>query len=432
MDSAAVSSNEPTTGCPVAHTAAGFSFFDREYQENPGASLAWARESQPVFYNDDSDYWVVTRHEDVKSVFSQFNQFSAAITLTPVTPPSEEAGAQLGKYNFAPCPVLADSDPPMHRQYRRLNAPAFMPDRIDPLAPYIRETTNAYIDRFIEQGHADLIADMLWDIPCLVALQFLGIPEEDVDTVRKLATSMTEFVWGRPSPEEQVRAADGLGQFWEMGERVIGKLKELDDPPGWMGHAIKMQREHPDVISDTWLQTNVMGGAMAAHETTTNATANAVVTLLRNRDQWDRLCAQPSLIPAAVEECLRLNPSVAAWRRVAKQDVQVGGVTIPAGAKDPHGDRVGEPGRARCSTIPTDSTSTGTPRRTSHSAPGTHMCLGNHLARLEMVIYLEELTRRLPHMTLDQQEFHYVPNTSFRGPESLHVSWDVEKNPILT
>src|SRR3954452_16378062 len=129
MESVAPTSNEPTAGCPVAHTAAGFSFFDREYQEDPGASLAWARESQPVFYNDDSDYWVVTRYDDVKSVFSQFNQYSAAITLAPVTPPSEEAGAQLAKYNFAPCPVLVDAAPPVHRQYRRLNAPAFMPDR---------------------------------------------------------------------------------------------------------------------------------------------------------------------------------------------------------------------------------------------------------------------------------------------------------------
>jgi cytochrome P450 len=431
MDSAGVSSNERTTGCPVAHTAAGFSFFEREYQEDPGASLAWARESQPVFYNDDSDYWVVTRYQDVKSVFRQFNQYSAANTLTPVTPASEEAAAQLRKYNFTPCPVLVDADPPVHRQYRRLNAPAFRPDRIEPLAPYIRTTTSAYIDRFIEQGHADLIADLLWDIPCLVALHFMGIPEEDVDTVRKLATSMTEFVWGRPSPEEQVRAADGMGQFWEMGERVIGKLKELDDPPGWLGHAIKMQREHPDVITDTWLQTNVMAGAMAAHETTTNATANAIVALLRNRDQWDRLCADPSLIPAAVEECLRLSPSVTAWRRVAKQDVQVGDVTIPAGGKilmviasanqdasvfdDPERFDIGRDNKAHIA-----------------FGFGTHTCLGIHLARLEMVIYLEELTRRLPHMTLDEQELRYLPNTSFRGPESLHVSWDVEKNPATS
>jgi cytochrome P450 len=431
MEITAENNGLPTTGCPVAHTAAGFSFFDREYQEDPGASLAWARESQPVFYNDDSDYWVVTRHEDVKSVFSQFNQYSAAITLQPVTPSSEEAGAQLAKYNFAPCPGLVDSDPPAHRQYRRLNAPAFMPDRIGTLAPYIRETTCAYIERFIDRGHADLIADLLWDIPCLVALHFMGIPEEDVNTVRKLATSMTEFVWGRPSPEEQVRAADGLGQFWEMGERVVGKLKELDDPPGWLGHAITLQREHPDIITDTWLQTNFMGTAMAAHETTTNATANAIVTLLRNRDQWDRLCADPSLIPAAVEECLRMSPSVAAWRRVAKQDMQVGDVTIPAGGKI----LMVIASANRDPSVFDDPERFDIDRETNpHVAfgAGTHMCLGNHLARLEMAIYLEELTRRLPHMTLDEQEFRYVPNTSFRGPESLHVSWDVELNPVVT
>lgn len=418
------------SGCPVAHTAAGFSFFGREYQENPGSSLAWARESQPVFYNDDSDYWVVTRHEDVKSVFSRFNEFSAAITLAPVTPPSQAAGEQLGKYKFAPCPVLVDSDQPIHRQYRRLNAPAFMPDKIDPLAPFIRYTTTAYIGRFIDRGHADLVADLLWDIPCLVALHFLGIPEEDVDSVRRLATSMSEFTWGRPDPEAQVRAADGLGQFWEMGERVIGKLKELDDPPGWLGHAIKMHREHPDVITDTWLQTTVMGGTMAAHETTTNATANAIVTLLRNRSQWERLCADPSLIPGAVEECLRHSPSVAAWRRIAKQDVEVGGVTIPAGGKI----------LMVIASANYDSSVFDDPEvfdierdAKEHVAfgNGTHLCLGNHLARLEMKIYLEELTKRLPHMTLDDQQFRYVPNTSFRGPEALHVSWDVEKNPVL-
>lgn len=92
------------TGCPVAHTAAGFSFFDREYQENPGAALAWARESQPVFYNDDSDYWVVTRHEDVKSVFSQFNQFSAAITLTPSPLPPRRRARSSASTTSRPAP----------------------------------------------------------------------------------------------------------------------------------------------------------------------------------------------------------------------------------------------------------------------------------------------------------------------------------------
>jgi cytochrome P450 len=411
------------TGCPVRESAARFSFFQVEYQQDPGGSLAWAREVEPVFYNPESDYWVVTKYDDVKTIFRQFDSYSAAIALAPVTPPSDDALQQLGKYGFGPCPGLVDSDPPLHRQYRRLNAAPFRPHNIEALEPYIRDTATAYIDRFIDRGRADLIADLLWEVPCLVALQFLGIPEEDVEAVRGLVTSRSEFLFGRLSPDGQVRAADGLGQFWAMGARVISNLKMVEDPPGWLGHAIKMQRKHPDVITDIWLQTMVLGGTAAAHETTTNATANAIVTLLKNRPAWDRLCADPSLIPGAVEECLRLSPSVSAWRRVAKEDVQVSGVTIPAGAKilmviasANHDSSVFE--APEVFDIDRDAS--------AHLAfgSGIHLCLGIHLARLEMKVFLEELTRRLPHMSLDDQEFRYLPNTSFRGPQCLYVSWD--------
>ena len=126
-----------------------------------------------------------------------------------------------------------------------------------------------------------------------------------------------------------------------------------------------------------------------------------------------------------------MSPSVAAWRRVAKQDMQVGDVTIPAGGKI----LMVIASANRDPSVFDDPERFDIDRETNpHVAfgAGTHMCLGNHLARLEMAIYLEELTRRLPHMTLDEQEFRYVPNTSFRGPESLHVSWDVELNPVVT
>ncbi|MDQ0618644.1 hypothetical protein [Arthrobacter globiformis] len=63
---------------------------------------------------------------------------------------------------------------------------------------------------------------------------------------------MTEFIWGRPSPEDQVRAAEGLGKFWEMGGRIVEKLKQLDNPPGWIGHTIKLQPEQPDMFPDSY------------------------------------------------------------------------------------------------------------------------------------------------------------------------------------
>lgn len=411
------------TGCPVSALAAEFSFFRESYLEDPAASLAWARASEPVFYNPDSDYWVVTRYADVKQVMSAFADFSAVITLAPVTPPSEAAGAALGNHNFNPCPALVDADPPFHRQIRKANAPVFMPDQVAHLETYIRDITNQYVDGFINKGQADLIADLLWDVPCLIALQFLGVPDEDVDTVRRLATSMTKFGWGRPGAEEQVRAADDLGQFWEMGGRIIAKLQEQEDPAGWMGHMVKAQRRDPELISDQWLQTIFMGGTMAAHETTTNATANAVITLLRHRDQWELLCAEPGRIPAAVEECLRHSSSVAAWRRLAKHDIEIGGVTIPAGGKvlavlasaNSDAEVFEEP----------DTFDISREDATKHVAfgYGTHTCLGNHVARLEMKIFLETLTQRLPGLRLVDQTFDYLPNTSFRGPEALLVEF---------
>jgi ferredoxin-NADP reductase len=173
----------------------------------------------------------------------------------------------------------------------------------------------------------------------------------------------------------------------------------------------------------------MMAGIVAAHETTANATANALKLLLQHPQAWRDICDDPSLIPNAVEECLRHNGSVAAWRRLATKDVKIGGIDIPAGSKllivtssanhDQH-----QFADADLFDI----------RRENASDQltfgyGAHQCMGKNLARMEMQIFLDELTRRLPHMRLAEQRFTYVPNTSFRGPEHLYVEWDPAMNP---
>src|SRR5690606_23911247 len=160
---------------------------------------------------------------------------------------------------------------------------------------------------------------------------------------------------------------------------------------------------------------------VAAHETTANGIANAVKLLLENRPIWEQVCADPSLIPNAVEECLRHNGSQAAWRRITTRPTEVGGLAIPEGARilmvsssGNHDDRRFEDPEL-------------VDVRRDDAADhltfgyGAHQCLGKNLARMEMQIFLEELTGRLPHMRLAEQEFSYVPNTSFRGPENLWV-----------
>jgi ferredoxin-NADP reductase len=293
----------------------------------------------------------------------------------------------------------------------------------------VRELAREYVDRFINDGRADLVDQMLWEVPLTVALHFLGVPEEDMDTLREYSIAHTVNTWGRPKPEEQVAVAHAVGKFWQFAGKVLDKMREDPSGPGWMQYGIRKQKEMPEVVTDSYLHSMMMAGIVAAHETTANATANAMKLLLQHPDTWRDICEDPSLIPNAVEECLRHNGSVAAWRRLATKDVMVGGIKIAAGSKlliitssanhDEH--RFAD---ADLFDI----------RRENASDQltfgyGSHQCMGKNLARMEMQIFLEEFTRRIPHMKLAEQRFTYVPNTSFRGPEHLLVEWDPELNP---
>ncbi len=174
----------------------------------------------------------------------------------------------------------------------------------------------------------------------------------------------------------------------------------------------------------------MMAGIVAAHETTAMAASNAFRVLLENRTVWEEICADQSLIPNAVEECLRFSGSVVAWRRIATTDTEIGGVRIPEGAKllivnssANHDERhFDDP----------DSIDVRRDNAGDHLTfgYGSHQCLGKNLARMEIQIFLEELTTRLPHLELvPGQEFTYLPNTSFRGPEHVLVRWDPTRNP---
>jgi ferredoxin-NADP reductase len=250
-----------------------------------------------------------------------------------------------------------------------------------------------------------------------------------MDLLRKYSIAHTVNTWGRPRPEEQVEVAHAVGNFWQFAGKVLDKMRQDPSGPGWMQYGIRKQKELPEVVTDSYLHSMMMAGIVAAHETTANATANALKLLLQHPDVWREICDDPALIPNAVEECLRHNGSVAAWRRIATRDTVVGGQPIPAGSKllivtssANHDER--HFADADLFDIRRDNASD-----QLTFGYGSHQCMGKNLARMEMQIFLEELTRRLPHMRLSEQTFTYVPNTSFRGPEHLWVEWDPEQNP---
>ncbi len=417
------------TGCPVSAQAAQFDPFGDGYQQDPAEYLRWARAQEPVFYSPRLGYWVVTRYDDVKAVFRDHETFNATVALEKITPTVPEADAVLKSYDYAMKRTLVNEEEPAHMARRRVLIEPFTPEALKEHEPMVRRVTRQYVDRFIDDGHADLVEQMLWEAPLTVGLHFLGVDEEDMEQLRRYSIAHTVNTWGRPSPEEQIAVAHAVGNFWQLSGRIVDKMRATPDGPGWMRYTIRMQKEHPDVVTDSYLHSMMMAVIVAAHETTSHGIANALKLLLSNRAVWQELCDDPSLIPGAVEECLRHNGSVAAWRRLSTRDAVVGGVPIPAGSRLLI--VMASANRDERHFADPDALDI---RRDNASDQltfgyGSHQCMGKNLARMELQIFLEEFTKRLPHMRLAPQRFEYLPNTSFRGPKHLRVEWDPALNP---
>ena len=333
IDHQALAAARSPTGCPVSQQAAQFDPFDDAYQQDPPEYLRWSREQEPVFYSPKLGYWVVSRYDDIKAVFRDNITFSPSIALEKITPTGDEANAVLASYNYAMNRTLVNEDEPAHMPRRRVLMEPFTPEALKHHEPLVRKLAREYVDRFIDDGRADLVDQMLWEVPLTIALHFLGVPEEDMDLLRQYSIAHTVNTWGRPKPEEQVAVAHAVGNFWQLAGQILEKMRRDPSGPGWMKYGIRMQADHPDVVTDSYLHSMMMAGIVAAHETTANATANAVKLLLQHPGAWHELCQDPGLIPNAVEECLRHNGSVAAWRRLATRAARVGDVDIPAGAR---------------------------------------------------------------------------------------------------
>lgn len=423
------------SGCPFHGSAAGRSFdpFGPAYQADPAEALRWSREGEPVFFSEPLGYWVVSRYDDIKAIFRDPILFSPANVLEKITPPSPEAVEVLRRANYGMNRTLVNEDEPAHMARRRVLLDAFTPEALAAHQPMVRDLVRAKLDAIADRGRSDLVADLLWDVPLTVALQFLGVPPDDMDRLRSFSVAHTVNTWGRPSPEQQVAVAEGVAAFWTYSGEVLARMAARIDagehPHGWMYDMIAKNRVMPDIVTDNYLHSMMMAIIVAAHETTALASANMFCRLLEDRAQWDAICADPGLIPAAVEECLRHSGSVVAWRRVATADAQVAGVTIPAGGKilmvtasanhDPrHFDNP-------------DALDIWRDNAADHLTfgYGAHQCMGKNLGRMEMAIMLEEVSRRLPHLQLEDQAFTFLPNTSFRGPEAVWVRWDVALNP---
>jgi Cytochrome P450 len=404
-------------GCPA------FDPFAPTYQADPYAVFAQLREEAPVRYEPELDHWVVSRHTDVRAVLADPTTYSARNAVSPLVRFNDEQVRLLREGGFTVPPLLVNLDPPEHARARRITSRAFTPRRLSGMAPVIRTLVEGHVDRFPPGGPVDAVAGMAYDLPAQVLFVLLGIPDDDVLQIKAWAEDRLTLIWGRPDPEEQTRLARRTVEFWQYCQRLVeARLADLgDDLPS----ELLRDSETPEPLTPNEVATVVFGLLFAGHETTTNLLANSMLRLLGEPEVWARLRADPSLIPAAVEEILRLDSSVPVWRRITTRPVELAGVALPAGARllillgsANHDEAVFE----RPAEI--DLTRANAREHLSFGF-GIHFCLGASLARMEVKTALEVLAERLPGLRLTAgQELDFHPNLSFRGPSRLLVEWD--------
>jgi cytochrome P450 len=180
-------SNTPSTSkCPFSGEGRDIQLFDSGYWSDPYPIWQKVRPNEPVFYNPEVNYWVVSRYEDIKAIFSNPRDFSAQVIREPIQKLSEQALQVLKAGGFNPY-TIAGNDPPGHTKIRKAINYAFTPKRVNQIESEIRKLVNDYIDGFISKGEVDIVEEMFYQLPADVLFIFLGFPKQHVRRIKELA-----------------------------------------------------------------------------------------------------------------------------------------------------------------------------------------------------------------------------------------------------
>ncbi|KXK61748.1 cytochrome [Micromonospora rosaria] len=355
--------------------------------------------------------WLATRHADVRTVLGDA-RFSRAVAAGRDEPRNTERRQDNG---------ILGMDPPEHTRLRRLVAKAFTARRVEQLRGQTRATAHELVDGLLAAGPpADLVAHVATPLPIRVICDLLGVPVTDQDkfhTWSEAIVSTTSL-----SGEQVQRYLDNL--FGYMTGLIEQRRREPADD--LLTAMVQARDADADRLTEDEVIQLAAGLLAAGHETTVTQIPNFVYVLLTAEQGWARLCADPGLVPSAVEELMRYVPlgATAGFARYALEDVELGGVLV----------RAGEPVLVSIASANRDETVFTEPDTLDLARAvnphlgfghGAHHCVGAQLARMELQVVLETLLERTPGLRLavPESELTWKSGLLVRGLTALPVSW---------
>ena len=362
----------------------------------PHEQFAWLRAHAPVYWHANGGgpgwpgFWAVTRHKDVAHISRHPEIFSSARRASAFRELPDTVVARRRM-------TMLDADPPQHTRLRRLVSRGFTPRMIAQLEERITQICDRLVDDVARRGVADFVADIAAPLPVQVICELVGAPPEDRARLYELTNRMAAF----DDPEVSSPA---------------GTIQATNQMYGYAAELGELRRSQPrDDIITTLLQPDDAGEELTAaefnlfvillvvagNETTRNAASGGMLAFFQHPDQWQRLLADPALIPAAAEEIVRWVSPINLFRRTAACNTQLGGQQIAEGDKvvmfytsaNRDEDVFAAPHEFDIGRDPNPHVSFG--------GGGPHFCLGRHLASLELRILLQAIAGRMPGIILD-------------------------------
>ncbi len=369
-----------------------------------------------VTYVEAANAYLVTRAEDIDAVLRDPDTFSSrnAIGAPPIPPDSE-----LARH----VPFLLLSDEPEHSARRKLVQRAFTPSRLARFEPRIRELCTELVEAVRGRTELDAMAAFAVPLPIAVITTVLGVPDEETASFRRLSEELAATVGNHAAdPADIVRIAKEFAALLAPSLEAAAAAEEEDT----ILHTIAAAERTAGLPRHDSTRF-VMELLIAGNITTTDHIGNSLLLLARDPELADRLRTDPSRLPFFIEESLRLESPIQGLFRMTTRDAQIGGVSIPAGARVQvmYGSGNHDPALVERP----DDLDLARQRPSAHLAfgKGVHSCLGNMLARLESRVVLETLlgaVRRFE-LAVDPDAIDYLPSFVNRGPQALplRLTW---------
>jgi cytochrome P450 len=421
----------------ATHAPPQINLFDPQVQQCPYEAYRQLRDEAPVYNMPGTPIWVISRYDHVREVLSNTDKFrcTANNELMRTSPTDLERGRKVAERfterGWLPGPTLMSRDAADHKPIRAMFNEAFKPSRIKQIDPLVERLAYDLIDDFIDEGTCDWVRQFCVPLPLFIIGEQMGAAREDMWKIKGWTDAFFHRISMMLPEDKHLEMVDREIEAQHYFQPLFETLREHPDGSllsvlvntvieGW-GRPLNDNELHAEMMADTFV-----GGS----ETTTNALAAGMKLLIENKDVWHRLKSDPdTYMRNFVEEVLRLESPVQSLMRFTHEDVELGGVTIPAGAVI--NIRYGAANRDERAFACPEKLDLDRPKAGAHMAfgSGTHHCLGAPLARRELIWGFTAVVDRFEDMDFapGKNDFAYHPHFLLRSLKELHITFEPRK-----